>query len=805
MKKKYLLIILVCIAQIGSSQKCKSLIEISSDGKLLELPNKDAIILNRELTDKYSIELRKEEFNFIKNKSKKTLELINKNDSELLDFYNFLGIRPTLIDSIKSDLEIVSNYDYNKNTAINLKYLKGLSSINANSLTSTSSITYTTIIEKDNIHIVRTNDFKLWYNKYINEIFKKNEASINKFNLVNYIDNVVYLQFYKGKIDSVINELKSPKNYNNARLIEYTTELEERIINIKLNTIKNSLCNPWFLELAWINEGKLRLNPLDASSEEKIITNNDEAKEKARLFNEYIKHMVDWYIAKDTTGNIIKFKEILSQLNQGSNIYKPAVDPETKFYSAPLSIILPKTIILNKINLASLEKPNRNLFANKENEVLGNYFTRPEITENDKSIYIQNVHKASKIKIDTSLKTILDQSKFQENLGIITEDAATLGAVVLSLAENSGLLNFPLPLPNNNTIINKNENLLPTFEISGLLSNNKNSNLRSDAIIDEEKHYMIEVLEKLENEFIESNLYLEFVYNKTFHQHDTATYFNLITKSNIKEKNKAFNYLSETYSKKFKKLYAANFENYFDSVYKATRNLSVNLGMLCDVFSKSSLPHKLFDESDAKPEPLHQTKKIEVKTLDKPALVNVSIKNVGEKETKEIAKFKFRTGKAYRIQLGAGLAYTDWRLIKKDREFIQTTITENNGTIDIKNTYQPVRFVAGMHIQLGKGLLLQNNGFVFCHGITNLLGRTSIFIGVGVPKPLENIYTGLGLDLWPGLKATAGIHWYRNDFYTITNNKIVAQKPNFNGAPFIGINIDPTSLLKGLGVIKKLN
>jgi hypothetical protein len=228
---------------------------------------------------------------------------------------------------------------------------------------------------------------------------------------------------------------------------------------------------------------------------------------------------------------------------------------------------------------------------------------------------------------------------------------------------------------------------------------------------------------------------------------------------------------------------------------------SKNLTMLCEVFSKSSLPHKLFEKSKARPVPEYSTKVLKVETSDKPSQYTVTLNKRDETDTTEIAKFKFRTGKTYRIQLGAGLAYSSW--FKSSNDLVQTTITENNGVLDIKNTYQPLRFVAGFHCQLGKGLHLQNNGFVFCKGITNIAGRTSIFLGVGIPKPLENIYAGIGLDLWPGLKITGGCHFYRNDLYQISNNHIVEQKTNFNGAPFIGINIDPASLIKGLDIIKK--
>lgn len=802
MKGRIILPILLIVSTFLIAQEVK----VDSYGMLTVLPDKNANSLNNNDIKKYSEELKKQEIKRLDDKFKSANKNLSDSNSDLYKFYSFIGVKEDVLKKILNDLKAIEKADLVKNGIIlsKLEYYSIFNTIESHTVIEKNAITYEIENSKTSLVIKQKNNFNTCYSEYVKSIFDSNKELFKKLDAGKFLTSITYLQFYKYKMDSLIRETENPKNEYNAVLLNNIISLNKQILlNKKISELKQLVNTDWFIQLSWLNNGYLRLNPFDSKAEEFIVTYSTEAKERAAKFNAYIEHLLDWYIERDTTANVDKFKSILNLRNTGAQLYKPFTLEEfnNKIYSKPYNNINPASIVLNSITKESLKCSNksRTIFANTKNDELNDYYNAPLIVENKKTIFVQNLKKDQTIKVDTTIKLITDRSNFQNELDAIIEDAAQIGAIALSLSGYTGLLNQITLKPNNSYIYSAPRQTTTTNEKSRVDRSPSSNNLYPLA----EKVY---TLDELVKEIKFNIIQKEQFYDDAFIQASKDTNLNKFvdTKTINKQPIKYINN-NEKFENAFLTAYYRELENQFNSKIDDLIALRTNISMLCDVFSKSSLPHKLFDESDAKPEPLHQTKKIEVKTLDKPALVNVSIKNVGVKETKEIAKFKFRTGKAYRIQLGAGLAYTDWRLIKKDHEFIQTTITENNGTIDIKNTYQPVRFVAGMHIQLGKGLLLQNNGFVFCHGITNLLGRTSIFVGVGVPKPLENIYTGLGLDLWPGLKATAGIHWYRNDFYTITNNKIVAQKPNFNGAPFIGINIDPTSLLKGLGVIKKLN
>ena len=188
---------------------------------------------------------------------------------------------------------------------------------------------------------------------------------------------------------------------------------------------------------------------------------------------------------------------------------------------------------------------------------------------------------------------------------------------------------------------------------------------------------------------------------------------------------------------------------------------------------------------------VYHSKALSTEPYDSPVKNELQLVSFKGKDSVKIGqKFAYKVGKNYRFQLSAGIAYTF-------KDYIQSKAEEKDGKIAITSTAQNYRLIVGVHIHFGKGLFLQDNRF-----LGRFSERSSFYIGVGVPKPLENVYTGLGYDLVPGLKITAGVHIYRNDKYTIQNNSIIEQRMQYKCAgPFAAIEIDPSSLLKALNII----
>lgn len=167
--------------------------------------------------------------------------------------------------------------------------------------------------------------------------------------------------------------------------------------------------------------------------------------------------------------------------------------------------------------------------------------------------------------------------------------------------------------------------------------------------------------------------------------------------------------------------------------------------------------------------------------------------DVQKQDTAFISKFTYKSGQYKRVALGAGLAYTL-------NSYNQSLAKEENGSLKITNNTRQYRFVFGLHYYIGKGLYSQDNTMAFSKK-RHWCERISAFVGVGIPDPLGNLYTGFGLDFVPGLKLTGGVHFAKFNKYLIQNNTIVEERLRYQLAgPFIALNIDPTVLVSILNV-----
>jgi hypothetical protein len=223
--------------------------------------------------------------------------------------------------------------------------------------------------------------------------------------------------------------------------------------NKKIEDIKNVVSNPWFLQLAWMNKGELRMNPIDSKPKEFVITYSREAQDRANIFNQYIDKLLEKYQQSDTVGNVDKFKAILALRNTGGQLYKPFnfKDLSAAVVGKPYKEIKPDSLLLNTIPVNSLKCVNRkkHFFADRVSNKVPQTLKKPLIIEDSVIMYLQNVSKTEKAYVDTNTTLINDRSKFQEGLDQVAEDAANLGAIALSLSQYTGLLPQYIFKPNN--------------------------------------------------------------------------------------------------------------------------------------------------------------------------------------------------------------------------------------------------------------------------------------------------------------------------------------------------------------------
>jgi hypothetical protein len=183
----------------------------------------------------------------------------------------------------------------------------------------------------------------------------------------------------------------------------------------------------------------------------------------------------------------------------------------------------------------------------------------------------------------------------------------------------------------------------------------------------------------------------------------------------------------------------------------------------------------------------------------------VSVKS--GKDTATVAKGAVNIAKTHFFQLGAGLVFS---VNKPDL----VTVTGNGSTLNISRDANFAQFVAGIHLYIpGFGLYNLDNRFIIHAGRGKTyrkqigisdLNRLSLFLGVGIPQPLKNYYTGISADLWPGIRLHTGLHWLWFTKYQVVNNQVTEQRSALDkGSWYIGLNIDPTSLVNLLNIFKK--
>lgn len=207
-----------------------------------------------------------------------------------------------------------------------------------------------------------------------------------------------------------------------------------------------------------------------------------------------------------------------------------------------------------------------------------------------------------------------------------------------------------------------------------------------------------------------------------------------------------------------------------------------------DIILKSSTlpPHIVSAKEDKTPQ--FKTVQRFIELDDSVKNFTYALKRYGAKDTVTFGKFSYKTGKIHFIQLSAGLAYTF--------DKVTTNTLEKTGSqINVTSSSQQYRFYAGVHIYPAGLFML--DGFV--GGKKHWVGRLNIMAGVGIPKPIDNIYLGLGYDFGPAIRLSGGVHFHSYTRYQVSNDMVTAETKIYKTSfPFISLGINPASLVKAL-------
>lgn len=153
-----------------------------------------------------------------------------------------------------------------------------------------------------------------------------------------------------------------------------------------------------------------------------------------------------------------------------------------------------------------------------------------------------------------------------------------------------------------------------------------------------------------------------------------------------------------------------------------------------------------------------------------------------------------KVGKFHHFALAAGIAYSP---NAGSITFIDTT----GGGFKINRDEDRARLVAGLRIYPFGIYNLKNPESLFRE--RRWLHRTSILIGTGIPKPLQNFYLGAGIDFFPGLTFSGGLHLQQQNQYEVVNGQIISRNIFYQSRGFYSLTIDPTLFVSAITSIFK--
>lgn len=763
--------------------------KFAQDGKLLEL-NYNNNKLKKENIDLQKLDtvVKKDAREILQKKVKETINNLNNTTTGLHKFYDWLwGKEHT--DKIIKELNIISESLGNtSNSSTNIILLKQFNNSIEKKLYNKSDNAYNVDIDKDALTLsLKLNDpFNNFLIHFYNNIYDSTAAEITAMNLATWYKYNDSLSTKKLLVDSLLNAVYNSSNTMDIALFQKirATNRELQHNNSFYTKSKLLLNNAWFKNWIWMHNGLPRLNPLDFTTDDFLAKHPEYNIEKSKIYEEYIDTAIKRFIRLDTAARIDQFKKILAEKGTSKDLFKltkrqDAIDKNNN----KMMELLISSKILNQVAIPKTTNPfyNYSFFPNDNFKAIPNcveYPTTAIRTTETKTFVIHNIKQGQDAFLKVKTTLIADRSAFQEGLDTLASFAGQIASLVIKLSPYSlltpgGFIKTDKPHIDAN---GKAYDAKIEHKQGDRSNNESNTMMKSEEVIYYLKDYLMDSTSDYDQETFDSMTKGKFK--------DSLVKY----RSN---KNSLNEIQANEYFNKANDLYYYILDSSKNAFFTSLRQDSLNLSFMQAAFFNSSLPPaKLKAKADNTA--AYYSKILNTEPVDQSVKNDVTILGFKSKtDSITVAKFSYKVGKTYRFQLGAGIAYTFGN-------FIQTNATDENGKIIIKNTSQYYRLIAGLHIHFGDGLFLQDNRF-----LGRFKERVSFYIGVGMPKPLENIYTGFAYDFVPGLKTTFGIQLYRNNQYQIQNNVIIEDRKKYKYAgPFFAIQIDPASLLNFLNVIK---
>lgn len=187
----------------------------------------------------------------------------------------------------------------------------------------------------------------------------------------------------------------------------------------------------------------------------------------------------------------------------------------------------------------------------------------------------------------------------------------------------------------------------------------------------------------------------------------------------------------------------------------------------------SSIFHSVVDN---KPKKVKGTKKVSYSFFG----------DVNEKDKPPKDIYTYRVNSLYRILPVAGFGYTPTR-------FVDVTYNKSAEPIIKQEIIQPIHYIFGLKVHPFRKIDIRNTEWLFGEddkGRRLFLSRVSLTAAFDVQDPLKNLYSGLGIDIYPGFCLNIGAHFNQYNQINFESGNVI-NKNIYRTGFYFGILTDP--------------
>lgn len=163
-------------------------------------------------------------------------------------------------------------------------------------------------------------------------------------------------------------------------------------------------------------------------------------------------------------------------------------------------------------------------------------------------------------------------------------------------------------------------------------------------------------------------------------------------------------------------------------------------------------------------------------------------------DSSDLVSFSYKKVKRSLVEVSFGLSYTFQEVLTKQL---------NDNKVTVKN--EPFRGVAALHFYPFRGAGRTRKGlYKVDEPFFGSWNRINVLVGVGVPRPLDNYYVGVGYDLGPALKLSTGLHIHKIRQYTMVNDVVTDNDPYYKVLfPFVSLSLNPQLVVNNIIAVFK--